>query len=203
MVIWARKLYRIFFGFIFLVVYYFSPYKWIALIVVGVFLIPLLLLEWARHKYPGFWPYLMGVTGAKKWYIKVSKRIFKITPGKVMPDTWFLSGIFISIAVFSKSIAVCVLLFSIFGDAISAIVGTKYGTIKLIGKRSVQGSLAHLAICVLIGVALITVVEVPFLLILIGAVVATVAEFAPIPVDDNLAVPLITGIVMELTKLLI
>lgn len=170
---------------------------------VAVFLIPLLLIEWARKKYPGFWPYLMGETGAKKWYIKITKRIFKAKPGKIMGDTWFLLGIALAILFFSKSIAICVLLFCVFGDAASAIIGTKWGSIKLIGKKSLQGSLAHLSICLLLGFALANLpgFTLPILLILVGASVATIVELIPIPIDDNLTIPVITGVVMEIIKL--
>lgn len=204
MILWARKLYRLIMGSIFPVVYYFSPNKWIPLVILGILLIPTLLCEWARKRYPGFWPYITGVTAPKgKWYIKITKRIFKAKPGKVLGTTYFLVGTLVAILFFSKSIAICVLLFCVFGDAASAIVGTKYGTIKLVGKKSLQGSLAFLAICLLVGWGLgdLPGLALPFLLILIGALVATIVELMPIPIDDNLTVPIITGVVMELTGL--
>ena len=205
MVLWARKLYRLIMGSIFPVVYYFFPNKWISLVILGVLLIPVLLLEWARKRYPGFWSYITGVTAPKgKWYIKITKRIFKPKPGRILGTTYFLAGTALAILFFSKSIAICVLLFTVFGDAASAIIGTKYGSIKLVRKKSFQGSLAFLAICLLVGFLLgnLPGLILPFLLILIGALVATIVELIPIPIDDNLTVPVITGVVMEIVKLI-
>lgn len=204
MLLWARKLYRLIMGSIFPLVYYFSPNQWIPLVILGILLIPTLLLEWARRKYPGFWPYITGITAPKgKWYLKITKKIFKSKPGKVLGTTSFLMGTLLAILFFSKSIAICVLLFTVFGDAASAVIGTRYGSIKLVGKKSLQGSLAFLVICLLIGFGLMNLpgMTLSFLLILLGALIATLVELAPFPLDDNLTVPLIAGIIMEIVKL--
>jgi dolichol kinase len=192
-------------GSIFPLVYYFSPNKWIPLVILGVLLIPILLCEWARKRYSGFWSYITGITAPKgKWYIKITKRIFKTKPGRILGTTYFLVGTLITILFFSKSIAICVLLFTVFGDAASAIVGTKYGSIKLIGKKSLQGTLAFLIVCLLVGFGLVNLPGITLLplLILVGAVIATLVELLPIPIDDNLTVPIITGVLMEIVRLI-
>lgn len=195
MILWARKIYRILMGMIFPLIYYFSPNKWIPLYPVSFFLFLVLLLEWARKKYPGFWPWLLK---------KPFGKIFKKEPGKVLGTTYFLLGTFFSILFFDKSIAICVLLFNVFGDASSAIFGTKYGKTKLFGKKTLEGSLAFLVSCLILGYFLMLLPNLflPFSLILLAAFVATIVELLPIPIDDNLTIPLITGFSMRLATFL-
>ncbi len=100
----------------------------------------------------------------------------------------------------------------ILGDAVAAIVGISVGRIK-IGKKSLEGSAA----CFIMGLLLFVFVYprvpmlldrwngmVPLPLILIASLTNTLFELFPIslgkkiPINDNLSVPLITGVVMLL-----
>lgn len=196
MSIWARKTYRIIVGSIFPIVYYFSP-KWVPISIIGFFLLLIFILEVERHIHPGLWPFII-----KRPYGK----IFKKEPGKILGTTYFLLGSFITIIFFEKDIAISVLLFTVFGDAISAIVGVKYGKIKLFGNKTLEGSFSFFLICLAVGIGLIYLPRLRILhtlnpfLILFGSAAAAFMELLPLRVDDNLSVPIFSGIVMEIVR---
>jgi glycerol-3-phosphate acyltransferase PlsY len=105
------------------------------------------------------------------------------------------------ISIFSKGVAIAVLWFNILGDAVSAIVGQRYGRVKFFkGKKSLEGSISFLVICIIVGLLLCLSPRVDLTLskIIVGAIVATIVEALPLPVDDNLTIPIGAGIVMEL-----
>jgi len=80
------------------------------------------------------------------------------------------------------------------GDTVAAIVGKSAGRIRIFGK-TLEGSLACLLIC--FGITLF-LPEVPFHVAIVGALVATIFELLPIPLDDNFRIPLSAGFAMEL-----
>jgi len=108
--------------------------------------------------------------------------------------SYILSGATLTIAMFSKPVALAALGFIILGDIAAALVGRRYGRIK-IGDKTLEGSLTFF------GVSLCVALLVPglsFGIGIIGALVATIIEALTLPVDDNLIVPLISGLVMQI-----
>jgi dolichol kinase len=112
----------------------------------------------------------------------------------LLGSTYLLIACLLSIHLFPKPIAVLALCFLIVGDTVAAIVGKSVGRIRMFGK-TLEGSLACLVIC--FGITLF-LPEVPFHVAIVGAVVATIFELLPIPLDDNFRIPLSAGFAMEL-----
>lgn len=199
MVIWARKSYRIVMGLIFPTVYYFYQNKVPVVCIISFFLLLIIILEVERRRHPGLWPYI-----TKRTYGKILKE----KPGRILGTTFFLVASLLSILLFEKGIAISVLLFSVFGDAASTIVGVKYGKTKLFGEKSLEGSLAFFIICFFVGLFLIfsrrmflgLTGPTKLLLILVGSFAASFIELLPIPLDDNLTIPLFSGVVMKIVK---
>ncbi|MFH2056269.1 MAG: diacylglycerol/polyprenol kinase family protein [bacterium] len=105
-----------------------------------------------------------------------------------------LSGV-LCIILFNKFIAATAITFIIVGDVASAMVGRRWGKHKLRGSKSLEGSLAFLAVALLVTAA---IPNVPWAVGIAGAVVATIAEGLSIYRDDNLTVPLAAGLTMYL-----
>jgi dolichol kinase len=84
--------------------------------------------------------------------------------------------------------------FLVLGDTAAALVGRRWGVHRY-GGKSIEGSLACLAICLL---AVPIVPELPYLAGALGALAATVAEAFTGPLDDNVAMPIVSGGVMVL-----
>lgn len=109
--------------------------------------------------------------------------------------SYILTGSAITILLFPREIAIAAITFIIIGDTAAALVGRPWGKHKIIGKKSVEGSSACLISVILVSFlmpGLPTAAAIP------GAVAATLVETFSGRIDDNLAVPVVSGAVMLL-----
>jgi len=113
----------------------------------------------------------------------------------LLGSTYLLIACLLTIHLFPKPVAVLALMFLILGDTMAAIVGKSIGRIRLIGGKTLEGSIACFLVC--FGLTLL-MPGVPPLVGLVGALTATVFELLPIPLDDNFRIPLSAGFAMEL-----
>lgn len=113
----------------------------------------------------------------------------------LLGSTHYMIAALLSVIVFDHDIAIAALAFLVLGDAAAAIIGKRFGTPRFWGK-SPQGSIACLVVCLLVGFPLLAS---PWLAV-VGAVAATVAEAMPSPLDDNMRVPIFSGIAMQLVS---
>lgn len=112
---------------------------------------------------------------------------------RITGATFLLIGACISFLIFDREVALAVLLFLSLGDPAAALVGRPMPGPRFFGK-SPFGTLAFIGTSLLILALLVFTGTVSFRWALVGgAVVAGLVELAPIPLDDNLTVPLITG----------
>ena len=86
------------------------------------------------------------------------------------------------------------------GDPVAGVVRGEFpGNIRLWGK-SLRGSGACLLACLAAGAILASITQVALWVVVIGAVCATLMEIFPLPLNDNLTIPLVAGGVMMLVK---
>jgi dolichol kinase len=112
--------------------------------------------------------------------------------------TYILLSVCFTIALYDKPIAIAALAFIIVGDTLAAIIGRKFGRHRF-SNKSFEGSFACLAGTVVVAVLVwLLMPEFPLSVGLAGALVATVVEAMPLGVDDNVSVPLVSGLVMSL-----
>jgi len=109
---------------------------------------------------------------------------------KITASTWLFIGAFFTILFFPKEVAVISLLFMSVGDSCAALVGKKWGKIKIFDK-TLEGSFAFLSSAIFIS---LLYREIPYYSSFVGAFFATIAELLPLPLNDNLTIPLITGL---------
>jgi len=77
-------------------------------------------------------------------------------------------------------------------------VGERYGRTK-IGQKSLEGTLAFIAAALLSGLILLAIgVQIMTGVMVLGALVAAGVELLPLPVNDNMMIPLVAGGIMEL-----
>ena len=112
--------------------------------------------------------------------------------GAITGATYYLVSAFLCILFFAKVLAIVCIFFMALGDTAAALVGKKWGRTKLLGRKSLEGSTACFIVCVTIAL-----VKLNPTIAIIGALVATLVELIPFPIDDNLTVPLISGAVMH------
>jgi dolichol kinase len=95
----------------------------------------------------------------------------------------------LTILLFEKSVAAAALLILACGDTAASGVGQALGGYKLREGKTLMGSLAFL-----VTAFLVTLPFFPTPVAFGGALLATVVEFLPLPLDDNLSIPLTAGI---------
>ncbi|MFQ6002117.1 MAG: diacylglycerol/polyprenol kinase family protein [Candidatus Zixiibacteriota bacterium] len=109
-------------------------------------------------------------------------------------SSYILTASVLSILLFDKIAAVAAISFIILGDIAAALIGRRYGKIR-IRSKSLEGSLACLTMCLLVAVI---VPGFPLWIGVVGAFAATLVEGITLPIDDNFSVPLISGLVMHI-----
>jgi dolichol kinase len=108
--------------------------------------------------------------------------------------TYILLSVCLTVALYNKPIAIAAMEFIIVGDTLAALVGRRFGRHRF-GNKSVEGSLACLAGTVIVAVL---VPDLPMGIRFLGAVVATIVEALPLSIDDNITVPILSGLSMTI-----
>jgi len=109
--------------------------------------------------------------------------------------TYILISVCATVALFDKPIAVAALAFIIVGDTLAALIGRRFGTWRFWRGKSLEGSVACFA-----GTALVAFLAPGLGLTpgLAGAVAAALVEALPLGIDDNISVPLLSGLTMTI-----
>ncbi len=111
--------------------------------------------------------------------------------------TYLLFSAMLCVAFFEPNIAFCAMAFLSLGDTFAAMVGINFGKRKFrLVNKSLEGSLACFASCFIFG---LFYAENP-VIACTGALAATLAELSPLPLDDNVEMPLASAIVMTVTR---
>jgi glycerol-3-phosphate acyltransferase PlsY len=110
----------------------------------------------------------------------------------------YIVGISLSLYAYATPVAVAAVCFLAFGDVAATTIGERFGRTK-IGNKSLEGTAAFIVIAVAAGLALhLAGLHLTPWVMVIGAVVAAGVELLPLPVNDNLMIPVLSGAVMEL-----
>jgi len=115
--------------------------------------------------------------------------------------SYMLIASLIAFLAFPRDIAVLALSFLAVGDPAATIVGRQMGKRGFLSK-TLEGDLACLIACLTIGLIFYyTGLNIPLLTIAAGSVGATILQAIPLPVNDNLTMPLAAGVVMTVMLL--
>jgi len=110
----------------------------------------------------------------------------------------YILGIGSTLYLYRTDLATLAICFLAFGDVAATTIGERFGKTK-IGNKSLEGSIAFVIAAVLAGFLLsLAGVSVMHGLILAGAIIAAGVELLPLPVNDNLVIPLVSGGAMAL-----
>jgi glycerol-3-phosphate acyltransferase PlsY len=108
-------------------------------------------------------------------------------------STYLLSA-FLTVFLFSKPVSITALLFLSVGDTTAYFVGTRLGRISIAGEKTLEGSFSCFILCTIIS---FLVPDLPLKVTIGGALGASLVELFPFGVDDNLMLPLVSGLIME------
>lgn len=115
-------------------------------------------------------------------------------------QVYFIIGAIIAFGVFDKNIAITALLMTIFGDMAAAIFGIAFGKhwIKGLNNRAWEGVIAQFIVDIIIAMMILNDLTISIIM----AFVATFVETTFDHVDDNLSIPLFSGLIAQLIKLI-
>ncbi len=110
----------------------------------------------------------------------------------------YILGIGSTLYLYQSNIAATAICFLAVGDVAATTIGERYGKTR-IGDKSLEGTIAFVVAALAAGVLLHLVgISVTHSLVFAGALVAAGVELLPLPVNDNLMIPLVSGGVMTL-----
>jgi len=183
----SRKTYRIGVGIIFPIIYFFSPNRIIVEMILIYLIGMMTVIEIIRYISPNIWEVM----------VKHSHGILREKEGYITGTTAFLISNAVVIAFFNKWIAIISLLYMLFGDTAASVIGSKYGQVK-IGDKTLEGSLSFFITTLAIALMFYKFVPIHLIVLVIGAVVATIVEALSIKVNDNLTVAIASAIAMQI-----
>jgi glycerol-3-phosphate acyltransferase PlsY len=186
-----RGLFHIFGGLIIPIAALFLP-KTVLIISLGVVTFIFLTFELVRFR----------AQGINRWFLSLFQPLLREEEASRLSGTsYILIASLIAFLAFPRDVAVLALSFLALGDAVATMVGKQVGKSKLLGK-TLEGDLACFVSCLIIGIIFYYAgLNISLLTILVGSVSAAVAEAVPLPINDNLTIPLFAGLMMTVMQL--
>jgi len=115
----------------------------------------------------------------------------------LLGSTYLLIAALLAVEIFPRPVAAAALGFTVLGDSFAALVGKAWGRHRFFGK-TFEGTAAGLVACLAWAAFLVGTGFLTWPVAIAGALVASLVEMLPIPLDDNLGMTLISGYAMRL-----
>ena len=184
----GRKLYHLIGGLGLLSVYYILGRER-ALFFYAVFFIIVLALDAARLIAPA-WNQLI--------FTRFGSFVRENEKRKLSGSPTYILGVGLSLYWYAPQVATAAICFLAIGDVAATTIGERWGKTK-IGQKSLEGTAAFVVAALCAGLLLsFAGIHLPAWILVVGALTAACAELLPIPVNDNLVIPLTAGGVMQL-----
>ena len=120
---------------------------------------------------------------------------------------FYALGISLALFFFPERIAILATLFLIFADPIASFFGILYGRDKILPNKSLQGTVAAFSVCYIATIIYGLIYVGPSMNLLIfavaGGVVGCISEMCSQFIDDNLCIPVVSGLGLFLINFLI
>jgi diacylglycerol kinase (CTP) len=147
------------------------------------------------------------ITDLIRQHVPALNRFFMSTLGMFMREherhrmagtTYLLAGTFIIVWLFPREVVSLTLLFLAFADPLASYVGIRFGKDKLVGPKSLQGTVAAFATCTIISVVYLLanglMTERIIMVSLLAGIIGALSELIPVGrLDDNLTFPILNG----------
>lgn len=172
----------------FALLYHYTNRPFMLVLMAGLTLLAVV-LEIGRQRWPALQRLIQRVAGG----------VFRnVEQSEVTGATWVSLAILLTIALFSKPVAIACIVILAVCDSLAALIGQRFGKARFFGK-SVAGSGAFFLSALLIGYWLLPSVWAA----IAGAATGTLAEaldvrIGALKINDNVAIPLLTGLAFTL-----
>ena len=131
------------------------------------------------------------------FYHRFGSFIRKNEQAKLTGTVPYILGVGLSLFAYATPVAATAVCFLAFGDVAATTIGERFGRTK-IGSKSLEGTAAFVVFALAAGLALhITGMHLTAWVMVIGALAAAGIELLPLPVNDNLLIPVLSGGIME------
>jgi len=159
----------------------------VMLVVLGAAALGVLLIDLIRLRRRGF----------NEWFCRLVRPFLRgYESTRLLGATFLIVSDLAVYTVFDRPVAVLAMSYLAIGDPLATVIGVHFGRWKLF-RKNLEGVLACLAACLAAGsIWRYAGLDVPIAIPIAGALAAAVAESLPISVDDNLTIPLLSGLVM-------
>ena len=136
-----------------------------------------------------------------KWFCSFFSPILRtLETSHITGASYLLLASLLSFLVFARDIAVVSVCFLAVGDSLATIIGEGNNRRKLF-KKTLDGDIVCLFACLIVGFILHYVgLDVSLVEVGIGAIIAAITEALPLPIDDNVTIPIFAGLVMTLIR---
>lgn len=123
---------------------------------------------------------------------------------------FYVGSVLLCVIVFPKSIAILSILFLAIGDPISSVMGILYGdrSIRFKNGKSLIGTASGMGICFIVALLFLRFHEgaplsSAILIAFFGGIAGGGSEMVPLDIDDNFSIPLVSGLAMWVTDLIV
>lgn len=189
---------------------------------IGSALLALLVLVLAP--WPGFPTLLAGVLCGTAWSLEVARRRSPRANDRLMrffgavahaherhrvnSSTWYMTALLLLSSLVEPAVSAIAVAVLGFGDPAAALVGRRFGRIRLRAGRSLEGSCGFVAAASLVAFVVASVLlpgtfAVHLIIALVAGVTGAVVEMFSTSVDDNLTIPLAVAASVRATLALI
>lgn len=142
------------------------------------------------------------VEAARRWWPQINRLLWWLLPTtfrqwedrRVLGSTWFALGMLATLGLFGRDLGGTAVLFLAWGDPAAEIVGRRWG--RPGEGKTLVGSLGCLVACLVAAGVGVGLGGLSPWAALAGALVATLVERWSPPPDDNLWMPLLSGLTM-------
>lgn len=148
--------------------------------------------DWARLRNPRLGRLFVWIFGP---VLRESER------KKFAASTGMMAGVTVIICLFPRHVVLLALLFLAFADPLASYFGIRYGKDKLIGNKSLQGTLAAFGACFLLALGYFNytdlMTERQFIACLLAGLIGAFSELVPIgKLDDNFVFPVLSSVLL-------
>ena len=120
---------------------------------------------------------------------------------------FYALGVSLALFFFPERIAILAILFLIFADPIASFFGILYGRDKILPNKSLQGTIAAFSVCYIATITYGLIYIGPSMSLLVFAIAAgvigSISEMCSQFIDDNLCIPVVSGLGLYLVNFLI
>ncbi len=137
-----------------------------------------------------------------RFFIWLFRRIIRDSEThRISGISFMLVGVTLIVFAFPKNVVLLTLLFVALADPMASEIGIRFGKDKLIGQKSLQGSLAAFCTCFVLALGFFIYFDLMrerlFIVSLLAGIIGAFSELVPIgKLDDNFVFPVLSAILL-------